>query len=47
VVRIVGERMCLWRGVDHEGEVLDTLVQRRRNPIREAANHWQNAIAAE
>jgi len=31
VVRIAGERMCLWRTVDHEGEVLDMLVQRRRN----------------
>ena len=24
VVRIAGERMYLWRAVDHEGEVLDT-----------------------
>jgi transposase-like protein len=31
LVRIAGERMCLWRAVDHEGEVLDMLVQRRRN----------------
>ena len=23
--------MYLWRAVDHEGEVLDMLVQRRRN----------------
>jgi len=23
VVRIAGERMYLWRAVDHEGEVLD------------------------
>src|SRR5438876_12374171 len=30
VVRIAGERMYLWRVVDHEGEVLDMLVQRRR-----------------
>src|SRR6266478_6322462 len=29
VVRIVGKRMYLWRAVDHEGEVLDILVQRR------------------
>jgi putative transposase len=29
VVRIAGERMYLWR--DHEGEVLDMLVQRRRD----------------
>src|SRR6202040_4283073 len=35
VVRIAGKRMYLWRGVDHEGEVLDMLVQRRR-PSRDA-----------
>ena len=26
-IRIAGERMYLWRAVDHEGEVLDMLVQ--------------------
>src|SRR5258707_15013953 len=31
VVRIAGKRMYLWRGVDHEGEVLDMLVQCRRD----------------
>ena len=31
VVRIAGERMYLWRAVDDEGEVLDILVQRRRD----------------
>ena len=31
VVRIHGGRMWLWRAVDDEGEVLDMLVQRRRN----------------
>jgi putative transposase len=31
VVRIAGERMYLWRAVDHEGEVLDVLVQRQRD----------------
>ena len=31
VVRIAGNRMYLWRAVDHEGEVLDMLVQRRRD----------------
>jgi putative transposase len=31
VVRIGGERMYLWRAVDHGGEVLDMLVQRRRD----------------
>ena len=37
VVRIAGKRMYLWRAVDHEGEVLDILVQRRRDkhaPLR-------------
>src|SRR5215510_12079314 len=29
VIRIAGVRMYLWRAVDHEGEVLDMLVQRR------------------
>src|SRR5438046_2094892 len=31
VVRINGKRMYLWRAVDHEGEILDMLVQRRRD----------------
>jgi transposase-like protein len=31
VVRIRGRHMYLWRAVDDEGEVLDVLVQRRRN----------------
>jgi len=31
VVRIAGQRMYLWRAVDDEGEVLDMLVQRRRD----------------
>ena len=31
VIRIAGVRMYLWRSVDHEGEVLDMLVQRRRD----------------
>src|SRR5262249_43630351 len=31
VVRIAGKRMYLWRAVDHEGEVLDMRVQRRRD----------------
>jgi transposase-like protein len=31
VVRIAGNRMYLWRAVDHEGEVLDMLVQSRRD----------------
>jgi putative transposase len=31
VARIAGERMYLWPAVDHEGEVLDMLVERRRD----------------
>ena len=31
VVRIAGRQMYLWRAVDHEGEVLEILVQRRRD----------------
>ena len=31
VVRIAGKRMYLWRAVDHEGDVLDMLVQSRRD----------------
>jgi transposase-like protein len=31
VVRIAGKRLYLWRAVDHEGEILDVLVQRRRD----------------
>src|ERR1700749_1801399 len=31
VVRIAGKRMYLWRAVDHEGEVLDMLVQSGRD----------------
>src|ERR671914_1805681 len=31
VVRIGGQHLYLWRAVDDEGEVLDLLVQRRRD----------------
>ena len=31
VVRIAGKHMYLWRAVDREGEVLEILVQRRRD----------------
>src|SRR3954468_17704617 len=31
VVRIAGRRMYLWRAVDQEGEILDVLVQSRRD----------------
>src|SRR3977135_2649324 len=33
VVPIAGKRMYLWRAVDHEGEVLDMLVQRQRDKL--------------
>jgi transposase-like protein len=33
VVRIRGKRMFMWRAVDREGEVLDMLVQKRRNKV--------------
>jgi putative transposase len=31
IVRIAGKRMYFWRAVDHEGEILDVLVQPRRD----------------
>jgi putative transposase len=31
VVKVGGKRMWLWRAVDGEGEVLDVLLQKRRN----------------
>jgi hypothetical protein len=31
VIRIADKRMYLWRAVDHEGELLDMLVQRQRD----------------
>jgi hypothetical protein len=46
VVRIAGERMYLWRAVDHEGEVLDILVQRRRHTRGGAATDAQAAEEA-
>jgi putative transposase len=30
-VKIAGQQFWLWRAVDDEGEVLDLLVQRRRD----------------
>jgi transposase-like protein len=33
VVTIGGQRMYFWRAVDREGEVLDMLVQKRRNTV--------------
>jgi hypothetical protein len=43
VVRIAGKRMYLWRAVDHEGEVLDMLVQRPPRQARGAAADAQAA----
>ncbi len=31
VVHIAGKQMYLWRAVDHEGEILEVLVQRWRD----------------
>jgi transposase-like protein len=33
VVSIAGRRMYMWRAVDSEGEVLDVLVQQRRDKV--------------
>jgi transposase-like protein len=33
VVRIAGRRMYLWRAVDQEGEILDLLIQPRRDKL--------------
>ncbi len=33
VVKIGGKQMYLWRAVDDEGDVLDVLVQKRRNKV--------------
>ena len=52
VVRIAGKRMYLWRAVDHEGEVLDLLVQRRRDIpaalrlVRKTVSRQMNCVAA-
>src|SRR3984957_15468824 len=46
VVRIAGKHMYLWRAVDDEGEVLDLLVQRRRDKRARIAviDGWQSSI---
>ena len=43
VVRINGRRMYLWRAVDDEGEVLEVLIQSRRNKGRGRQAHPQAA----
>src|SRR5947208_8540917 len=48
VVRIAGKRMYLWLAVDHEGEVLDMLVQRRRDTraaLRLIASSLRNKVS--
>jgi hypothetical protein len=51
VVRIGGKRMYLWRAVDHEGEVLDMLVQSRRDsraaPAADAQTAQETRLRAE
>jgi transposase-like protein len=47
VVRIAGERMYLWRAVDHEGEVLDMLVQRGRDSAVDAQAAQKARLRAE
>ena len=37
-VTIRGQRHCLWRAVDQDGEILDILVTRRRD--KRAAGHF-------
>ena len=32
-ISISGQQFCLWRAVDQDGDVLDILVQRRRNRV--------------
>jgi len=46
VTRIAGKRMYLWRAVDHEGEIRDVLVQRRRDRRCHQA-HTQAGLRAE
>src|SRR5689334_1607642 len=43
VVRVAGKRMYLWRAVDNEGEVLDMLVERRRDTRAADAQASQKA----
>ncbi len=33
VVRLNGEYVCLWRAVDHEGEVLESFVTKERDKV--------------
>jgi putative transposase len=48
LVKINGELCCLWRAVDHEGEVLQTVVTAKRDkaarriPNRPAFNSFPN-----
>src|ERR687893_2204752 len=41
VVSLQGRRMCLWRAVDSEGEILDVLVQPKRDRAAALKLHAQ------
>src|SRR5207253_10080594 len=43
VVRIAGKRMYLWRAVDHEGEILDVLLQPPARPPGDRQAHAKTA----
>ncbi len=43
VIVIQKKRYWLWRAVDNEGEVLDFLVQRRRNTKAARANQFESS----
>jgi hypothetical protein len=45
VARIAGKRMYLWRAVNHEGEILDMRVQRRRDSRSRIADHPVKRVA--
>ena len=53
MVKVGGKRMWLWRAVDDEGEVLDVLLQKRRNKrtalklLRKLLKHTAMYISAE
>ncbi len=53
VVTIAGRRHWLWRAVDDEGEVLDILVQSRRDTkaavrlMRKLIKKWSGPLAAD
>ena len=44
-VKINGERFYLWRAVDHEGEVLECFVKKRRNKATAKKFLWDQALS--